>query len=251
MFQISAVIITYNEERNIARCIDSLKEVVDDILVVDSGSTDKTEEICIRQGVRFMQHKWENYSTQKNYGNSQAKYSIILSIDADEALSDELKKSILKAKEGQTFTDYEVHRLTNYCGKWVKHCGWYPDKKLRIFNREKARWDGLIHEKIIQDTGHTTGFLKGNLLHYSYYTLSDHINRVNKFTDISADALFKIGKKTSLIKIYFSPVFKFIRDFFFKLGFLDGYTGFLICRISAHAAFLKYAKLRQLNSPAK
>lgn len=244
---LSAVIITLNEERNIARCIDSLKDVAEDIVVVDSFSTDRTEEICREKGVRFIQHKWEGYSETKNFGNEQALYPLIISVDADEAISEELKKSVLEIKKNKAYDAYEMNRLTNYCGKWIKHCGWYPDRKLRIFDRDNARWEGTIHEKIIFKNPCSTGFLKGDLFHYSYYNLDDHKKQAGKFSDISAADLFRKGKKAGFFKIYGSPAFKFFRDYFLKLGFLDGYAGFTICRISANAAFLKYAKLRQMG----
>ncbi len=252
MPQLSVVIITFNEERNIARCIASVKGVADDIVVVDSFSTDKTKEIAEANGARVVMHDFSGYIEQKNWALTQAKYPFILSLDADEALSEELKKSILEVKKNKQYDGYTMNRLANYCGKWVRHCGWYPDTKLRLLDSTQGKWGGVNpHDRYIMDKGSAVFHLKGDILHYSYYTLTDHINQVNKFTDISANALFEMGKNAGLFKIYTSPVFKFIRDYFFRLGFLDGYTGFVICRISAHAAFLKYAKLRQLNKQAK
>ncbi len=252
MPQLSVVIITFNEERNIARCIDSVKRIADDIVVVDSFSTDKTKEIAEAKGARFVLHEFPGHIEQKNWAITQAKYPFILSLDADEALSEELEKSIAEVKNNKQFDGYSMNRLTNYCGKWVHHCGWYPDTKFRLWDSTKGKWDGVNpHDRYDMDKGATVSQLKGDILHYSYYTLTDHLNQVNKFTDISANALFKMGRKASLLKIYFSPVFKFIRDFILKLGFLDGYTGFVISRISAHAAFLKYAKLRQLHIKEK
>jgi len=248
MPQLSVVIITFNEERNIARCLKSIKEVADEIIVVDSFSTDKTSEICQDFSAKFIQRKWTDYSSAKNFGNSIATYDYILSIDADEALSDELKKNILELKTSDHLFDaYRFNRLANYCGRWVYHCGWYPDTKLRLWNHHRGLWEGEIHEEVKMKSGTKTGFIKGNLLHYSYYNREQHINQVNNYTDISANELFKMGKNASIFKLLFSPVFKFIRGYLLKLGFLDGHTGFVICRISAHAAFLKYAKLRQLH----
>jgi glycosyltransferase involved in cell wall biosynthesis len=248
MPQLSVVIITFNEEQNIARCIDSVKDVADDIVVVDSFSKDKTQEIAESKGARIVMHEFSGHIEQKNWAATQAKYPFILSLDADEALSEELRKSILQVKNNKQYDGYTMNRLTNYCGKWVHHCGWYPDKKLRLIDITKGKWGGINpHDKYEMNTGSSINHLKGNILHYSYYTLTDHINQVNKFTDISANALFNMGKRASLLKIKLSYLFKFIRDYFLKLGFLDGYTGFVICRISAHAAFLKYAKLRQLH----
>ena len=248
MPQLSVVIITYNEERNIARCIDSVSGVADDIVVVDSFSKDKTKDIAESKGARVVLHEFAGHIEQKNWAITQAKFPFILSLDADEALSEELQKSILQAKNNKQHDGYTMNRLTNYCGKWVRHCGWYPDNKLRLWDSTKGKWGGINpHDKYEMNAGSSIIQLKGDILHYSYYTLTDHINQVNKFTDISANALFNMGKRASLLKIKLSPVIKFTRDYFLKLGFLDGYTGFVISRISAHAAFLKYAKLRQLN----
>ncbi len=248
MIKLSAVIITLNEEKNIKRCIDSVKDVVDEILVVDSYSTDKTKEICEKETVRFIEHPWKGYIEQKNFANEKATFQYIISIDADEALSEKLKKSIVEIKKNWQYDTYEINRITNYCGKWIKHCGWYPDKKIRIFNREKAKWAGdKIHEHIELNEDVTVSFLKGDLEHYSYYTISDHMNQANHFSDIAAEVLFNKGKKITFARLFFSPIIRFLRDYFFRLGFLDGYYGFVICQISAHAAYLKYAKLMQLH----
>lgn len=252
MTQLSVVVITLNEEHNIGRCLQSVSGIADDIVVVDSGSTDKTGEICLAQGARFIRHPWLGFAETKNFANSQAKFSFILSLDADEALSEELKASIFKLKEGQPENSaYRMNRLTNYCGKWIKHCGWYPDSKIRLFNRDNARWTGVvIHEKLTTDSGIEVKQLKGDILHYSYYSITGHIAQANRFTDLTAEEALGKGKKVNLAQILFKPPIKFIRDYFFKLGFLDGYYGFIICRISAQATFYKYIKLRQLNAGA-
>lgn len=247
MITISAVIITLNEEKNISRCIDSLKNVAEDILVVDSFSTDKTEEICKQKGVRFIQHVWEGYLEQKNYANSQALYPYILSIDADEALSEELARSINNLKNNWQHDGYGMNRLTNYCGKWIKHGGWYPDRKIRLFDRRKASWGGYkVHEKLIFPAASTMGFLKGDLLHYSYYTRQDHIAQADKFSTLSSEVLYDKGVHPNYFKRHVSPLIKFIRNYFLKCGFLDGYYGFVIAKISAEATYLKYKKLKQL-----
>jgi len=247
MHQLSVVIITFNEERNIARCIDSVMDVADEILVVDSFSTDHTETISREKGARFIQRKWDDYSSQKNFANSQAQFQYILSIDADEALSEELKISILDIKKNPLFDAYSMNRLTNYCGKWIHHCSWYPDRKLRLFNRDKGCWNGLIHEVISMDKDARFGFLHGDLLHYSYYTVEDHIRQANKFSEISAITLYEAGKKTNPIRVWFSFYIKFFRDYVVHRGFLDGKVGYDICLISAKAARLKYTKLLQLR----
>ncbi|MHC1777185.1 MAG: glycosyltransferase family 2 protein [Lentimicrobium sp.] len=252
MAQLSVVIITLNEERNIDRCLQSVEGIADDVVVVDSGSTDRTKAICMEHGARFISHAWLGFAKTKNYANAQAKYPLILSLDADEALSDRLKASILAFKAGESGkTAFSMNRLTNYCGKWIKHCGWYPDTKIRLFNRDHARWTGkVIHEKLTTDPDIEIEHLEGDLLHFSYYSIAGHIAQANRFTDLTAEEAFREGKKSGMIQILFKPPVKFIRDYFLKLGFLDGYYGFIICRISAQANFFKYIKLRQLRAGA-
>jgi len=245
---ISAIIITHNEEKNIARCLNSLSGVVQEIIVVDSGSTDRTAEICRQKGVRFETHPWEGYAAQKNYANSLAGHPLLLSLDADEALSPELADSIRNLQEQPGISAWEMNRLTNYCGKWVKHCGWYPDRKLRLFYKGQGQWDGAkMHERIVMSTG-KTALLRGDLLHYSYYTISDHIRQIELFSGLMAEMHHEQGKKAGMLKLISSIPVRFIRDYFFKLGFLDGYYGFVICSLSAWASFVKYLKLRELCS---
>jgi glycosyltransferase involved in cell wall biosynthesis len=250
MAKISAVIITLNEEINIGRCIDSVNDIADDIVVVDSGSTDRTEAICKEKGVRYFIHEWEGYLEQKNYANDLAEFPLILSIDADEALSEQLQESILKVKENCQADGFEMNRMTNYCGKWIRHCGWYPDRKLRLFHRDKFEWGGeKIHENVImKGSNPVIERIEGDLHHYSYYNISEHIAQANHFTNLTAELAIDKGKSAGLIKIIFSPFVKFVRDYFLKLGFLDGYYGYIVCRISAQATFMKYSKIRQLKN---
>lgn len=247
MKQLSVVIITFNEERNIARCLESVKTIADDIVVIDSFSTDRTEEICQSFGVRFIQHKFEGHIEQKNWAVTQALHPYVLSLDADEAVDEKLKASILEVKKNWTHDGYEMNRLTNYCGKWIHHCGWYPDTKLRLWDSRKGKWGGTNpHDKYELNEGSAVKHLEGDILHYSYYTLEDHHKQVRYFTTILAKAQYQTGKKAPLLVMYFSPVVKFLRDYIFKLGILDGAAGFTICRISAYATFVKYRKLRNL-----
>jgi glycosyltransferase involved in cell wall biosynthesis len=249
MIKISAVIITFNEERNIHRCISSLQHVVDEIIVVDSYSHDKTKEICLANNLRFIEHEWEGYGNTKNFGNQQAQYDFILSIDADEALSEGLKNSILSIKESaQDDEVFQMNRLTNYCGKWIKHCGWYPDSKLRIWNRQLGEWDNAdVHEKIVFKSNIKRVLLKGDLHHYSYYNFLEHFQRIAKYSTLSAEKAFKNGKKSNILKILISPCIRFIRNYFLKLGFLDGFHGFAISRIEAYGVFVKYLTLYKLG----
>jgi len=249
MVKLSAVVITYNEEKNIDRCLKSLKAVADDIVVVDSFSTDKTGEICLQNGARFVENVFEGHIEQKNFAITQAKYSFILSVDADEVLSPELIKSILKIKKDKDADGYSMNRLTNYCGKWIRFGGWNPDIKLRLWDSSMGKWGGVNpHDCFEMEKDAKIKRLKGRLLHYSYYSITDHIKQVNHFTDIAANEYYNRKKEAGIFRVIFASKFKFIRDFILKCGFLDGYYGFVIARISSHAVFLKYAKLRQLNN---
>lgn len=245
---LSAVVITYNEEKNIDRCLSSLKDVADEIVVVDSFSTDNTKSICESHGVKFIEHKFDGHIEQKNWAITQAKHQYVLSLDADEALTRELKESILEVKNNWTADGYHFNRLTYYCGHWVRHCGWYPDKKLRLWDTTKGNWGGVNpHDTFIMKNGASTKHIKGDLLHYSYYSINQHIQQVNYFTDIAAKAYHKKGKKSNIFLILFSPWLKFIKSYFIKLGFLDGFYGLIISIISSHETFLKYVKLKVLQ----
>lgn len=248
MPEISVVIITYNEEKNISRCIDSVKDVADEIVVLDSFSSDATKEICLAKGVSFYEHAFDGHIQQKNRAVTYAKYPHILSLDADEALDERLKKSIIKVKNNWEKDGYYMNRLTNYCGHWVKYCNWYPDKKLRLWDSRKGEWRGINpHDKYELFVGDkNTGYLKGDILHYSYYSVGDHYKQVDYFTSIAAKAYFEKGKKASYFKLLVNPIAKFIDHYVLHFGFLDGRAGFLISKISAYATYLKYKKLRDL-----
>ena len=249
MIQLSAVIITFNEEKNITRCIQSLKAVADEILVVDSFSTDGTKDICENLKVKFVQHKFEGHIEQKNFAASQAAFPIVLSLDADECLSDDLKKSILLVKNNWLSDGYFMNRRNNYCGRWIKHCGWYPDKKLRLWNRNKGKWMGENpHDEFRMNENSTIGFLKGDLLHYTINSEAEHIKQIEKFTDIASQQMFIKHQSATWGFTYLSTFFRFVKDYFFRLGFLDGYYGFVICKNNALYNYFKYAKLIKLNS---
>lgn len=246
--KLSAAIITYNEERNIERCLQSLQGVADEILVVDSFSKDKTEEICKRYAVRFIQNLFEGHIQQKNFALDKADGDWVLSLDADEALDDTLKESILAVKKNPELAGYSMNRLTNYCGKWVHYCGWYPDTKLRLVKKGLARWTGVNpHDRLDMLNGEKHGHLKGDILHYSYYTREDHLKQIEYFGDIAAKELHSQGKRVSLLMIGMKVVAQFIKSYFIKLGFLDGTTGLTISRLSAYATYRKYSKLKELN----
>uniref|UniRef100_UPI0040484CCD glycosyltransferase family 2 protein n=1 Tax=Roseivirga sp. TaxID=1964215 RepID=UPI0040484CCD len=241
--KLSGVLITFNEEENIERCINSLKNVCDEILVVDSYSTDRTKEICLKLGVRFIQNAWKGFLDQKNFAQDKAEFDYVLQLDADEVISPALEQSILSAKANWQFDGYYFNRFTNYCGKWINHSGWYPDAKLRLYDRRKGKWEGLDPHPSVH-LNSTTHHLRGDLLHYSYTSYEDHVNRSAKYALQAARAMHQLGKKPSNFKLVFSPAFKFIQTYLFKQGFRDGFEGLIICKTSAYYTFLKYMYLK-------
>lgn len=240
---LSVVLITFNEGHHIAKCLKAVQAVADEIVVIDSGSTDDTIEVCKAYGAKVISHRWCGYSAQKNFGNNQTSLDWILSVDADEVLNETLIQSILKWKRHPQAACFK--RMTNYCGTFIKHGGWYPDVKVRLFNKQETQWEGTIHEVLRGLSKENTILLEGDCLHYSYYSVDQHYAQAKKFTSIQAEDLFQQGKKSPWFKRVFSPISKFIVDYFFRLGFLDGKAGFTVARISAYATFLKYKKLHE------
>ncbi len=245
--RISAVIITFNEERNIERCLRSLNGIADEIVVVDSYSTDRTGEICRSFGAKFIRHRFIGHIQQKNWAILQAQSPYILSLDADEALSDELRASILRAKENWTHDGFYFNRLTNYCGKWIRHTSWYPSRKLRLWDARKGYWGGFNpHDRFYLHKGASRKYLRGDILHYSYYSVSEHLIQMNTFSTILARSYFERGRRVYFYSILLHPLWRFIKDFILRTGFLDGYYGFIVSVNSAHEVFLKYVKLRNI-----
>jgi glycosyltransferase involved in cell wall biosynthesis len=246
---ITAVIITKNEEKNIERCILSLAEVVDEVLVVDSGSTDKTLAISRELGASILESQWLGYAKTKNLGNTAAKNDFILSIDADEVISPALKKSILRQKKSGLEGIYSFNRLTNYCGKWIKHSGWYPDVKVRIFNKRDVHWTGdFVHEILLLPEELKIKHLPGDLLHYSYNSKADHIARTKKYADLSAEKMFHASQSFGSLKPFISGTAKFIKMYVLKRGFLDGSLGLQIAKISAQGVHSKYRTLAEIKA---
>ncbi|WP_073281257.1 glycosyltransferase family 2 protein [Hymenobacter psychrotolerans] len=243
---LSVVVITFNEEANIARCLEAVRGVADDVVVVDSFSTDRTVEICEEMGARVIQHAFEGYVQQKNFATTQAHYDHVLQLDADEVLTPELRQSILAAKHNWQGGGYTLARLTNYCGSWVRHGGWYPDRKLRLYDRRLGQWEGLLlHERYEMQPGQAVGALQGDALHYSYHSIAQHVSQLNRFTSIAADELWLRGKRrVTLFHLLLKPFWKFVHGYFLRLGFLDGFAGLSIALISAVGVFLKFAKLK-------
>jgi len=247
--KISSTIITLNEEKKIAACIESLLDVADEILVVDSFSNDLTAEVCKRYPVKFIQNKFDGYVAQKNYAMSVASFDHILSLDADERLSPELAISIKAVKANWGDCDgYVVNRFNNYCGKWMRFSGWYPEKKIRLWDRRKAQWQGTDPHDFVKIPKNKLKSLKGNLLHYAYLTVDEHLRQVHRFAEIAAKAKYKKGERAYFfINVLISPLFRFIKTYIFQLGFLDGYYGFIFCTASASMTFFKYVRLYEYN----
>lgn len=252
MSEISAVIITFNEESYIEKCLESLKDIADEIVVVDSFSTDSTEIICNRHNTRFIKHEFEGYVEQKNYAVSQAKNKYVLSLDADETLSDELRESILKIKNSIGYDGYYFYRRNNYCGKWMIQSLFVPDRHMRLFDRSKGRWKGLNpHDKFIPDPGAKSKKLNGDLLHWNYASFEEHRDKMDRFSTIAADAYFKQGKKAGPLTGPLHMIWRFFRSYSLEGGFLNGYKGYIFCKITALSSFLKYSKLKNLYITTK
>lgn len=247
MIKLSAVIITYNEEEHLEKCLRSLLGIADEILVVDSFSTDRTKTICEQFNVRFIQHEFEGYIEQKNHALALATHNYILSLDGDEALSDKLKSSILKVKTNWVYDGYYFNRSNNYCGQWIRHSDWYPDRKLRLFKKNSGEWKGINpHDRYTLKKGLESGFLKGDLLHWIYRDYEEHNQKIETFSSIAAKAYFELGIKSSVWKIVYRPAWAFFKAYFLRLGFLDGLNGFIICVQTYNVTFLKYIKLYRL-----
>ena len=249
MATIAAIIITKDEEKNIARCLQAIDGWVDEIIVVDSFSTDKTKEICESfSAVNFVQNKWPGFSAQKNFADNLASSDYILSIDADEVITDGLKKEILRRKDSLSGAFF-INRLTNYCGHWIYHSGWHPDYQLRLYPRKIGEWDGAaVHEKVIFNTPIKTEKLPGIMEHYSYESISDHILRMDSYSTLGAQKILEKGEKFLALKAIIRPLFRFFRTYFLKLGFLDGFYGLCISVFAAINVFLKYMKAYHLKT---
>lgn len=243
----STVIITKNEADNIERTLLAAQQVCSDIVVVDSGSTDATVAICKRLGARVFPYTWEGYSANKNYGAAQAQHDWILSIDADEVLSMDLIATLQQVDLGEK-TVYAIDILTNYCGTWIRHSGWYPCWRKRLYNRKNVHWNqDLAHEGLVIPEGFEVVCLQGKVEHYSYKSLDDHDQRIEHYAQLSASNLHRQGKQAGFVKLYLGPPFRFFRTFVLKLGFLDGQSGWIISKKDAYLVYRKYRLLRTLS----
>jgi glycosyltransferase involved in cell wall biosynthesis len=248
--KISAAIITFNEERNVARVIESLR-CCDEILVLDSGSNDRTVEVATKLGARVEEASWHGYAAQKNIAVELASHDWILSLDADESLSEALEAEIWQIKKsGPKFDGYTMPRLAQYLGRWILHSGWYPDRKVRLFNRKRAKWVGeFVHESVRVEG--RVGHLKSNLLHFTCNSLSEHVRSMDSYTTLAAQELVSRGEVPTLGRLLADPAWTFFRTYFLKLGFLDGAEGLAIAYMGAFYDFLKYSKARHMSPGRK
>jgi glycosyltransferase involved in cell wall biosynthesis len=244
--KITATIITLNEERKIARAIESLR-CCDEILVLDSGSVDRTVELAQKLGARVVDRPFKGYAEQKNLAASEASHDWILSIDADEALSEALEGEIWNLKKnGPRYDAYTMPRLAQYLGRWILHSGWHPDRKVRLFDRSKARWVGdFVHESVHVDG--RVGHLESNLLHFTCDSLSEHLRTMDRYTTLAAEELVSRKTPLGLQRLILDPPWTFVKTFLLQRGFLDGVEGLTIAYMAALYAFLKYAKARNMS----
>jgi glycosyltransferase involved in cell wall biosynthesis len=244
--KITATIITLNEERNIARAMESLR-CCDQIVVLDSGSVDRTVELASKLGAVVLEDSWRGYANQKNRAAEHAEHDWILSLDADEALSEGLEGEIWNLKKrGPAHDAYTMPRLAKYMGRWILHSGWHPDRKVRLYNRNKARWVGdFVHESVKVDG--RVGHLESNLLHFTCDSLSEHLRTMDRYTTLAAEELVARKTKIGLSKLILDPAWTFLRSYVVQRGFLDGLEGLTIAHMAAIYTFLKYAKARNMS----
>jgi glycosyltransferase involved in cell wall biosynthesis len=246
MQPISATLIVFNEERNIEEALKSISWA-DEIVVVDSGSSDGTLAICRKFTDRILHRNWTGYADQKNFAVESARNNWIFSLDADERPSPELKLEIQDlARNGFRKPGYKIPRVAFFLGRWIRHGEWYPDCQLRLFDRRHGKWEGgRVHESVKLDE--KTGLLKGEIYHYTYRNLSDYLRRLEIYSTLAASDYQNQGKTISPIRLLGNPIAAFIRSYLVKRGFLDGTPGLAVAITAAASVFFKYAKLYELQ----
>ncbi len=240
--KLSVTIITFNEEDRLEGALKSVRDIADEIVVVDSYSTDQTTGIAERYQARVLHNTFDNYGAQKNFALDNARYEWVLNLDADERVSPELAESISKLKHSDNIEadGFLIKRKTNYLGRWIMHSGWYPDRKLRLFKKNKSRWQGRIHERLVLDG--KLEHLDGEILHYTYRDMNDHIQRLNRYSFLQAQDIAAKNKKALYARAVILPPITFFRFYFWKLGLLDGFPGLVIALVSSWGTAMKYLK---------
>lgn len=244
--EISTVIITRNEENRLEPALKSVADITSEIIVVDSFSQDETIQIAKKYTKHIFQRKWTNFSNQKNFANSKAGFPWILSLDADERLSPELHEEILELRQEEPdCSGFSIPRQVYYLGKWIRHSGWYPDRKIRLFRRDKAHWEGeYVHESLVIQG--QVKKLKGSIHHLTYQNISEHLDKINAFSGLGAQKLYAGKKKCGRRHLVFLPFFGFVKSYFWRAGFLDGFAGLVISVLHGYSLFARYAKLREI-----
>jgi len=245
MIRFSVCIITLNEEKDLPRALGSVKGVADEIVVVDCGSKDRTQQIAREHGAAIFERAWTSYEEQWNFAAACAANEWILVLAADEELSPEMRAAVLEWKQQEPkFPVYEVARRAWYLGAWIKHCGWYPDYQRRLYRRDLARFSGIIHE-VLRFEGQP-GRLRGDLLHYTMSSFADHEDKVERYTTLAARQMYESGKRSWRGAMWFATPWTWFHNFVVRLGFLEGYRGWLISRMAARGTWLKFKKLGKL-----
>lgn len=246
---LSVVLITFNAGQQLAACLESVS-FAEDIVVVDSASTDDTVEIAVRYRARVLQHEWQGFGPQKNFAVRQARYDWVLCIDADERVSPELALAIQTELSTLQYHAYRLVRCNRFMGRWLRHGEGYPDWTLRLFNRQYAQWsDDTVHEKVLYQG--EIGKLHGDLLHDSADSLDAYLAKQHRYTTLQAQTLYIEGKKASALHLLLSPLLRFIKFYVVRLGFLDGIAGLVHIAIGCTNSFHKYAKLLALQRQEK
>lgn len=250
--KISAVIITFNEEDRLPDALASLQGIADEIVVVDSYSTDRTLAIARAAQARVWQNRFEDYGQQKNFALGKAAHEWILNLDADERVSPELKRAMLDLKENAApagVAAFAIKRKTFYLGRWIRHSGWYPDRKIRLFKKSAATWQGRIHEKLLVTGG--VARLGGDILHFTYRDIGDHVRRLDRYANFQAEEIVRQDKKLLLPRLLILPPVTFLRHYLWRLGVLDGFPGLVIAMVSSWGTALKYLKAMAMKRRAR
>jgi len=245
---ISVVIITKNESHVIRNTLQSLQPVINDVVIVDSGSTDNTVELCRQLNATVIETNWAGYGINKNKGIAAAKNDWILSLDADESIDDELKHSLQQLSLQNENEVFNIRFKNFFCNKWIRFGEWGFDKHIRLFNRNSVQWNNAaVHENLVLPAGVKVTMLKGNILHYTVHNRQEYADKMAGYARMNAKKYFESGKKPNFFKQYLSPVFAFVQHYIFRLGFLDGKEGLIIARTTARYTFMKYHYLKVMN----